>query len=323
MAGAFSTPVDRKETPIEESWAFSFKNEWKSGTRSAACDPNLIHWAPHVHKLEPLIGRMVDELASRKGGALNITASDAKELSWKVFSMLSYVGNAITTSSISEKYCSAAFEMMANTIANSPKATSTPLAILQTADNFHEILSELAAFERSLTGSQFAVEDGIAWMNTMCAPLDINKEFPVFTKSHMQFADAAKLGLSSEKAQRLTFLACCEFHRSSGTHDMGHNLMDANSIPRQLLEFPDLARTEIEYGPIASFLGKLDDENIDSETKNRILDSMASIVRTNGKLPTAGASEAIMPSGEQVRFEWSFRNGHAESITINRFDNVA
>jgi hypothetical protein len=323
MAGAFSTPVSKKDVPSEEAWAFNFKNEWKTGTHPVGCDSDLIHWAPHFQKLEPLIRKMVDELAARKGGALNISALDAKELSWKVFSMLSYLENAITTSSIHEKYYSSAFEMLANTIANSPKATATPLAILQTADSYHEVLGELAAFEKSLTGSLFAVENGIAWMNAMCAPLHITQELPVFTENHMQFADAVKLGLSPEKAQRLTFLSCCEFHRSSRTQDMEHNLLNADSIPRQLLNYPDLARTEIEYRPIASFLERLDKENIDFEMKNSILDSMACIVRTEGKLPNNGVSEAILSSGEHLRFEWSFRDGYAESISINRFNQVA
>ena len=306
-----------------DGWAFSFRDEWKSGPRPTGSDPDLIQWSIHFRKLEPLMGMMVDELAARKGGVQNITAEDAVDLSWKVRSLLTHIGRAVTDSSISARYHFAAFEMLANAFEKSPAATASPLAAMRTAEAFQEALSGLASFETSPDGSKFAVEDGIAWMNAMCAPLDKYSTLLPFARNHMDFNDALKLGLPPEKAERLTLLAANEFKRTSGTNDMAHDLLDANSVPRRLLEFPDLGTSEKHYRMAASLIEKFDSENIGAGMRNLALETISSAVRAGGAIPETGAAETTAPNGERVRLEWAFRNGDAVSVSVRSFGRVA
>ena len=324
MAGTFSSSNAKTGAGADDAWAFSFKNEWKSGNGMVEDYQDLIQWAQHFKKLEPLMGKMVDVLAERRGGVQNITAADARELSWQVHSMLAYIGKSITNSSISEKHYYAAFKMTANILANSPKALSTPLAALQTADEIYEVLNKLAAFENSFDGSKFAVENGIAWMDAMCAPLsDTDSTFLPFVENHMDFECALKLGLPPDKARRLTSLACWEFYRTSRTTDMAHELLDANSFPRQLLNFPDLAKTDFEYRNVVPFLGKLDRDNVEPDIRNLILESMSATVREVGKLPDSGSVETVTSNGEHLRLEWSLQHGISGIRSIDQFDQVA
>ena len=323
MSGVFSTAPANTGSAQNAEWAFSFKDEWKSNRNFAGCDPELRQWSLHFKELEPLMGMMVDELAARKGGIQNISPDDAVELSWKVQSLLTHIAKGITTSSIHERHHAAAFAMVARTFANSPQATSSPLAALKTADDFHEVLNALAAFETSAEGSKFAVENGIAWMNAMCAPLAMHGTFNAFVENHFSFNEALKLNLPPDKAESLTRLASFEYRLSSGKNDMEHDLMDANSAPRILLDFPDLGKSERTYEMAASLTKKLEKDNIDADTRNLMLNAISSAVRTEGQIPEKGSAEVTSQNGDQVRFEWSFRNRYAESVTISHFNKVA
>ena len=323
MSGVFSSASAKGGTALQAEWAFSFKDEWKTGRNFAGTDPELRQWSLHFRELEPMMGMMVDELAARKGGIQNISAEDAVELSWKVQSLLTRIAKDITDSSIGEKHHDAAFAMVARTLANSPQSISSPLAVLKTADEFHEVLDALAAFETSPGGSKFAVENGIAWMTAMCRPLSMSGSFVPFVENHFSFSEALKLDLPPDKAESLTRLVSFEHRLSSGKNDMEHDLLDAGSTPRILLGFPALGKSEKTYEMAASLVKKLDRENVGEEMRNLMLGAISSSVGAEGLIPEKGSAEATAPNGERVRFEWSFRNRYAESATISSFNRVA
>ena len=104
---------------------------------------------------------------------------------------------------------------------------------------------------------------------------------------------------------------------------MAHELLDANSFPRQLLNFPDLAKTDFEYRNVVPFLGKLDRDNVEPDIRNLILESMSATVREVGKLPDSGSVETVTSNGEHLRLEWSLQRGISGIHSMDRFDQVA
>lgn len=253
----------------------------------------------------------------------NITAADAQELSGKVWSMLNHIGDAITSSDLPAKYHDSAFALMAKTLANSPAATATPYAALNTADEYHFIFNELVGAKNSNKGSKYLIDNAIAWMGAMCAPLESNGDLQVFVANDMDFDDAARLGLPPEKARRLMTLLTFETARTLRSNDVGDDLMNADSIPRQLLNFPNLTKTGADYRLSASLLASLRKENVGPEMRNALLESLSVAASAAGTIPIKGNIEAVAPNGERLELEWSFHLGIVENFSINHFDQVA
>jgi len=323
MANSLASPQGDADAISDNAWAFSFKDEWESCGHAGGMRPGLENWTPHVRSLEPLIGKMVDELAARKGGALNITAADAQELSGKVQSLLRNIGSAITSSDLPQRYHAPAFALMAKTLANSPSATASPIAAQKTADEFHSIFNELVAARNSNQGSRYLIDNALTWMGAMCAPLEFGSPLRLFIANDMEFADAARLGLPPDMAQRLTTLLTFETLRSFESNDIGKDLNNEKSIPRQMLNLPDLTRNYTDYRFTISLIDNLEKENVGPEMRNLVLKALSSVARENGKVPGKGSVEASAPNGERLKLEWSIRQGFTANFSISHFDQVA
>lgn len=314
-----------KEKPMSnDEWAFSFKSEWKSGPDVGELRQNMNLWAPHLKKLEPLIMKMVDDLAAEKGGAANITASDARNISINVYRMLTLMTQTLlTTRNLPSKHHAAAIALTAKTLATSKESISSPDAVLNTADNISFILEELEASERSRDGIQHTVEHGIAWMNAMCAPLTHYGTLTVFLRDPAAFAEATKLGLAPDEAKRLTELVDQESSRTLRSSDVSYDLMNENSYPRQLLNFPELSKNASSYRTAVKFIQRFDGENLDPDTKNKLLTGLSALSQGKNDIPMTGSLEATTSGGELIRFEWDKNTGAFDNLNMSRFGKVA
>ena len=139
----------------------------------------------------------------------------------------------------------------------------------------------------------------------------------------MEFADAARLGLPPDMAQRLTTLLTFETLRSFESNDIGKDLNNEKSIPRQMLNLPDLTRNYTDYRFTISLIDNLEKENVGPEMRNLVLKALSSVARENGKVPGKGSVEASAPNGERLKLEWSIRQGFTANLSISHFDQVA
>ena len=314
-----------KEKPMSnDEWAFSFKSEWKSRPDVGELRQNMNLWAPHLKDLEPLIMKMVDDLATEKGGAGNITATDARNISINIYRLLTLMTKSLlTTRNLNPKYHADAIALTAKALATSKESISSPDAILDTADNFSFMLEELAASERSLDGIQHTVDYGIAWMNAMRAPLTHYGTLTVFLRDPTAFAEATKLGLAPDEAKRLTELVEHESSRTLRSSDVSYDLMNENSYPRQLLNFPELGKTASNYRAAVKFIQRFDGENLDMETKNQLLTRLSALAQGENRIPTTGNLETTTPGGELIRFEWNQSTGGFDNLNMSRLGKVA
>ena len=185
------------------------------------------------------------------------------------------------------------------------------------------MLEELEANERSRDGIQHTVEHGIAWMSAMCAPLTHYGTLIVFLRDPAAFAEASKLGLAPDEAKRLTELVEQESSRTLRSSDVSYDLMNENSYPRQLLNFPELCKSVSNYRVAVKFIQRFDGENLDSDTKNKLLNELSALSQGKSVIPMTGKLEVTTSSGELIRLEWDKNTGAFDNLNMSRFGKVA
>ena len=211
--------VQKAET--DARWNFDFDDEWiRAPTAGKVSGPatSMQQWMPHIKELEPLVNRMIDNLAAEKGGIFNITAKDAADLTARIKDLLGRVADNLTSRSFPEEYHSRTISIMAQILASDPSSIVSENAVCCAANKLRVTLDELM-FCRDVEGKTGIMEDAMDWMAFTGNSFWTDYELTVFATYHSELGEAVRgLGLSKSQADAILHMVPFESARKGNLH---------------------------------------------------------------------------------------------------------
>ena len=298
--------VQKAET--DARWNFDFDDEWiRAPTAGKVSGPatSMQQWMPHIKELEPLVNRMIDNLAAEKGGIFNITAKDAADLTARIKDLLGRVADNLTSRSFPEEYHSRTISIMAQILASDPSSIVSENAVCCAANKLRVTLDELM-FCRDVEGKTGIMEDAMDWMAFTGNSFWTDYELTVFATYHSELGEAVRgLGLSKSQADAILHMVPFESARK-GVESIKDALHDANSPLRQMVDFPELVKDADTYMTAAQLLGSEEMSSETAEMKRLLLDVLAECVVQEGVILEEGDIEVTLAkTGEPFRVSWA------------------